>query len=227
MSGGSGGRRSATKAPAPPEKPAAEKSRSGRAAAAPAPSPPAKAKRVVAAPVSDARREAQEEAVDMARAVADDGEGSTDKPASPPPAAKKSERAMTLELQKEKAERAKLLAETERLRKELDAFTARESKRRQSEAAEQAPPAKRAAGSGRRSASAPQVQCLPGLLCIVFHSSGSFETRLCNGGVGDPPHHNGNVNICFISRNSYHVHFLAECSDFSKEALGMYFDLSY
>jgi hypothetical protein len=35
-----------------------------------------------------------------------------------------------------------------------------------------------------------KVRCLPGLLCIVFHSSGSFETRLCNGGVGDPPHHN-------------------------------------
>ena len=113
-------------------------------------------------------------------------------PASPPPAAKRShnDRTMTLELQREKAERAKLLAETERLKKELDAFTVRESKRKQSEAAEKAPPAKRAAGSGRRSASAPQVRCLPGLLCIVFHSSGSFETRLCNGGVGDPPHHN-------------------------------------
>ena len=126
----------------------------------------------------------------MAEAVADDDEGINDKPASPPPAARKTDRTMTLELQKEKAERAKLLAETERLKKELDAFTVRESKRKQSEAAEKAPPAKRAAGSGRRSASAPQVRCLPGLLCIVFHSSGSFETRLCNGGVGDPPHHN-------------------------------------
>jgi hypothetical protein len=68
-----------------------------------------------------------------------------------PPAAKKSsERAMTLELQKEKAERAKLLAETERLKKQLDAYSVRESKRKQSEAAEPAPPAKRAAGSGRR-----------------------------------------------------------------------------
>jgi hypothetical protein len=130
----------------------------------------------------------------MAQAVAD--EENTDKHASPPPAAKRSgsDRATTLELQREKAERkaerAKLLAETERLRKELDAYTVRESKRKQSEAAEKAPPAKRAAGSGRRSASAPQVRCLPGLLCIVFHSSGSFETRLCNGGVGDPPHHN-------------------------------------
>jgi hypothetical protein len=86
----------------------------------------------------------------MAQAVAD--EEITDKPASPPPAAKRSDRTMTLELQKEKAERAKLLAETERLRKELDAYTVRESKRKQSEAAEPAPPAKRAAGSGRRTA---------------------------------------------------------------------------
>ena len=195
----SGGKRP-SKAPAPPEKPpprAAAAAASGRAAAAPASgraaapaASPAKGKKNVAAPVSDARREAQEEAADMARAVADDGEGITDKPASPPPAAKKSEHTMTLELQREKAERAKLLAETELLRKQLDAYTVRESKRRQSEAAEQAPPAKRAAGSGRRSASAPQVRCLPGLLCIVFHSSCSFETRLCNGGVGDPPHHN-------------------------------------
>jgi hypothetical protein len=141
-----------------------------------------------AAPTDDARKEALAEAEGMAQAVAD--EEITDKPASPPPAAKRSDRTMTLELQREKAERAKLLAETERLRKELDAYTVRESKRKQSEAAEKAPPAKRAAGSGRRSASAPQVRCLPGLLCIVFHSSGSFETRLCNGGVGDPPHHN-------------------------------------
>jgi hypothetical protein len=88
----------------------------------------------------------------MAAAVADDDEGINDKSASPPPAAKKSDRAMTLELQKEKAERAKLLAETERLRKQLDAYTVRESKRKQSEAAEPAPPAKRAAGSGRRTA---------------------------------------------------------------------------
>ena len=88
----------------------------------------------------------------MAVAVADDDEGINDKPASPPPAAKKSDRAMTLELQKVKAERAKLLAETERLRKQLDAYTVRESKRKQSEAAEPAPPAKRAAGSGRRTA---------------------------------------------------------------------------
>jgi hypothetical protein len=126
----------------------------------------------------------------MAQAVADADESIADKSASPPPAGRKSDRAGILERQKEKAERDRLLAETELLKKQLDAYTVRESKRKQSEAAEPAPPAKRAAGSGRRSASAPQVQCLPGFLCIVFHSSGSFETRLCNGGVGDPPHHN-------------------------------------
>ena len=192
------GRGTRAKAPAPPDKApprAASAAASGRAAAAtasgraaaPAASP-GKAKKGGAAPTDDARKEALAEAEGMAQAVAD--EEITDKHASPPPAAKRSDRTMTLELQKEKAERAKLLAETERLRKELDAYTVRESKRKQSEAAEKAPPAKRAAGSGRRSASAPQVRCLPGLLCIVFHSSGSFETRLCNGGVGDPPHHN-------------------------------------
>ena len=183
-----------SKAPAPPEKapPRAApppRAASVRAAAAPAASPPAKSNRVVVAPLSDACRDARQEAEDMAQAVATD-ERIADKSASPPPAGRKSDRAAILERQKEKAERDRLLAETELLRKQLDVYTARESKRRQSEAAEQAPPAKRAAGSGRRSASAPQVRCLPGLLCIVFHSSGSFETRLCNGGVGDPPHHN-------------------------------------
>jgi len=192
------GRGTRAKAPAPPEKApprAASAAASGRAAAAPASgraaaaaASPVKSRKGGAAPTDDARKEALAEAEGMAQAVAD--EEITDKPASPPPAAKRSDRTMTLELQREKAERAKLLAETERLRKELDAYTVRESKRKQSEAAEKAPPAKRAAGSGRRSASAPQVRCLPGLLCIVFHSSGSFETRLCNGGVGDPPHHN-------------------------------------
>ena len=144
MSGGSGGRR-ASKAAAPPEKPAPDK-RPVRAAAAPAASP-AKANKVAAAPPANARQDALEEARDMAEAVADDDEGINDKPASPPPVPKKSDRTMTLELQKEKAERAKLLAETERLRKQLDAY-----KRKQSEAAEPAPPAKRAAGSGRRTA---------------------------------------------------------------------------
>ena len=153
MSGGGGGRRTSSKAPAqpekpPPEKPAAEK-RPGRAAAAPAASP-AKAKKGVAAAPANARQDALEEAQDMAQAVANDDEGIKDKSASPPPAARRTDRAMTLELQKEKAERAKLLAETELLRKQLDAYTVRESKRKQSEAAEKAPPAKRAAGSGRR-----------------------------------------------------------------------------
>ena len=196
MAGRGGTRAKATAQPekaAPPR--AASAAASGRAAAAPASgraaapaASPGKSRKGGAAPTDDARKEALAEAEGMAQAVAD--EEITDKHASPPPAAKRSDRTMTLELQREKAERAKLLAETERLRKELDAYTVRESKRKQSEAAEKAPPAKRAAGSGRHSASAPQVRCLPGLLCIVFHSSGSFETRLCNGGVGDPPHHN-------------------------------------
>ena len=144
----SGGGRRAAKAAAPPGKPAAEK-RSVRAAAA---SPPAKAKKSGgAASSADARQDALAEARDMAEAVANDDEGINDKPPSPPPVAKKSERAVTLELQKEKAERAKLQAETERLKKQLDAFCVRENKRKQSEAAEPAPPAKRAVGSGRRS----------------------------------------------------------------------------
>ena len=161
------GRGTRAKAPAPPEKQppprAASAAASGRAAAAPASgraaapaASPGKAKKGGAAPTDDARKEALAEAEGMAQAVAD--EEITDKHASPPPAAKRSgsDRATTLELQREKAERkaerAKLLAETERLRKELDAYTVRESKRKQREAAEPAPPAKRAAGSGRRTA---------------------------------------------------------------------------
>ena len=147
----SGGRRAA-KAAAPAEKPqpetAAAEKRPGRAAAAsPAAAPSLAKPKKGGAAASDARQDALEEARDMAVAVADDDEGINDKPASPPPVPKKSDRTMTLELQKEKAERAKLLAETELLRKQLDAYTVRESKRKQSEAAEQAPPAKRAAQS--------------------------------------------------------------------------------
>ena len=126
----SGGGRRAPKAAAPPEKPLPEKpaaeKRSGRAAAA---SPPAKPKKGGAAASADARQDALAEARDMAEAVADDDEGINDKPASPPPATKKSDRAMTLELQKEKAERAKLQAETERLKKQLDEICVRESKK--------------------------------------------------------------------------------------------------
>ena len=58
---------------------------------------------------------------------------------------------MVCELNKVQAERDKLQAETERLKKQLDAFSVRENKWKQSEAAEPAPPAKRAVGSGRRS----------------------------------------------------------------------------
>ena len=152
------GRGRGGKAAPPPEKQApraASAAASGRAAAAPASgraaaaaASPVKSRKGGAAPTDDARKEALAEAQGMAQAVAD--EEITDKPASPPPAVKRPDRAMSLELQKEKAERAKLLAETERLKKELNAFTVRESKRKQSEAAEKAPPAKRAAGSGRR-----------------------------------------------------------------------------
>ncbi len=88
----------------------------------------------------------------MAEAVADNGEGNnnTTPPASPPPESRKADRSATLELNKEKAERAKLQAETERLRKELDNLV-KEKKGKESVAAEPAPPAKRAVGSGRRS----------------------------------------------------------------------------
>ena len=36
---------------------------------------------------------------------------------------------------------------------------------------------------------------------FIFHSSGSLETRLCNGGVGNPPHH----NTMFFMFNAFHV----------------------
>ena len=88
----------------------------------------------------------------MADAVADADEGinNTTPPASPPHVPRKEDSAVRLELNKEKAERAKLQAETERLRKELDDLV-KEKKRKESNAAEPAPPAKRAVGSGRRS----------------------------------------------------------------------------
>ncbi len=88
----------------------------------------------------------------MAQAVADNGEGNNNPtpPVSPPPIQRKEDSTVTLELNKEKAERAKLQAETERLRKELENLV-KEKKRKGSVAAEPAPPAKRAVGSGRRS----------------------------------------------------------------------------
>jgi hypothetical protein len=36
---------------------------------------------------------------------------------------------------------------------------------------------------------------------FIFHSSGSLETRLCNGGVGNPPHH----NTMLFMFNAFHV----------------------
>jgi hypothetical protein len=36
------------------------------------------------------------------------------------------------------------------------------------------------------------------LLYYAFHSSGSLETRLCNGGVGITPHHNTMLSISYL-----------------------------
>jgi hypothetical protein len=142
----SGGRRG-SKAAAQPA------ARSDKTAARAAPkSPPQKGKKTGGA-TDDARQDALAEADMLAEAVADNEEGNskTPPPASPPPVSKKGDRTVTLELNKEKAECARLQAETERLKKQLDAFCAQEKKRKESEAAEKAPPAKRAVGSGRRS----------------------------------------------------------------------------
>ena len=38
---------------------------------------------------------------------------------------------------------------------------------------------------------------------FIFHSSGSLETRLCNGGVGNPPHHH---NTMLFMLNAFHVY---------------------
>jgi valyl-tRNA synthetase len=142
------------------DKPAAEKRnvRAAAAAAAPPPDPPAKT-----APKSpkarksgkeiSASQDAIAEAQDLAEAVANVGDieinNKTPSP-SPPPVPNKSDRSVTLELNKEKEKRAKLQAETERLKKQLEDLV-KEKKRKESDAAEPAPPAKRAVGSGRRS----------------------------------------------------------------------------
>ena len=83
-----------------------------------------------------------------------DGRGSNEPtpPSSPPP--RREDRSVTVELNKERSERAKLQAETEHLRLELETLKAK--KRKESDAAESAPPAKRAVGSGRRSSSSAQ-----------------------------------------------------------------------
>ena len=47
------------------------------------------------------------------------------------------------------------------------------------------------------------------LLHNVFHSSGSLETRLHNGGVGDPPHH----NTMLFMFNAFHVQIDDEDAD--------------
>ena len=133
--------------PAPPDKRLARAAAEPPAKTAPK-SPQAKAKKIGGAASADARQDALAEARDMAAAVAnaDEGINNTTPPASPLHVPRKEDRAVTLELHKAKAERAKLQAETERLRKELDNL-----KRKERIAAEPAPPAKRAVGSGRRS----------------------------------------------------------------------------
>lgn len=129
-----------------PDKAADKRSRPDPPAKA-APRSPAMGRRAGGAPSADARQDAIAEARDMADAVANDDEGINDKTPSPPPVPNKSDRTVTLELNKEKAERAKLQAETDRLKKQLDDLV-KEKKRKESDAAEPAPPAKRAVGSG-------------------------------------------------------------------------------
>ena len=136
--------------PAPPDKRLARAAAEPPAKTAPK-SPQAKAKKIGGAASADARQDALAEARDMADAVADyDDEGINNKTPSPPPVPNKADRTVTLELNKEKEKRAKLQAETERLKKQLDDLV-KEKKRKESDAAEPAPPAKRAVGSGRRS----------------------------------------------------------------------------
>jgi hypothetical protein len=43
------------------------------------------------------------------------------------------------------------------------------------------------------------------LLYYAFHSSGSLETRLCNGGVGTPPHHNTMLSISYLISRDFPV----------------------
>jgi hypothetical protein len=141
--------------PAPPDKTAADKRQVRPAADPPAKqapkSPPARPKRSGGAASASASEDALAEARDLAEAVANgDDEGINNKTPSPPPVPNKADRTVTLELNKEKEKRAKLQAETERLKKQLDDLV-KEKRRRESDAAEPAPPAKRAVGSGRRS----------------------------------------------------------------------------
>ncbi len=85
-------------------------------------SPQARAKRSGGAAADDSRQDALAEARDLAAAVAnaDEGINNTTPPASPPYVPRKEDSTVRLDLNKEKTERAKLQAETERLRKELD-----------------------------------------------------------------------------------------------------------
>ncbi len=85
-------------------------------------SPQSKGKKKSTGAGDDARKDALSEARDMVESVAvnDEGNNKTPSPASLPPESRKADRAVTFELNKEKAECVKLQAETERLRKELD-----------------------------------------------------------------------------------------------------------
>lgn len=148
-------------ASAPPANLAARAARANPAPPAPpaktAPRSPAKstqkerAKKNAAA--DDARADALAEAQGIADAV-DNSRGSNDPTPPPSPPPRREDRSVTVELNKERSERAKLQAETERLRLELETLKAK--KRKESDAAESAPPAKRAVGSGRRSSSSAQ-----------------------------------------------------------------------
>jgi hypothetical protein len=84
---------------------------------------------------------------------------------------RKQDHAVTLELNKEKAERAKLQAETVRLRKELENLV-KEKKRKESVAAEPEPPAKRAVGSGK--GSVPQSAAVSRRRQVVYPSISVF-----------------------------------------------------
>jgi hypothetical protein len=141
----SGGEKKVTKAAAHPARgPATDRRGTSSAARAAEPPPPLTAKAdprsqpgkgkrkengAGGAAADDAREDALAEARGMAEAVADNGEGNNNPtpPVFPP---RKQDRAVTLELNKEKAERAKLQAETERLRKELEKLV-KEKKRKE------------------------------------------------------------------------------------------------
>ena len=140
-----------------------------------------------AAEVNNAREDALAEARDMAEAVA---EGPTpprspkkapkavpnkeDRPATLEQTGRREDRATVIELNKERAKAAALQAHTERLEKELENLKAK--KRKESDAAEAAPPAKRAVGrrSATQSGSVPvprkRQSVYSSILCYLFRN---------------------------------------------------------